>query len=139
MVATPRYSPTQYGRVTLEGLRGLRSEGYIRDSTLDQRDGYGPELQDRAIQNFAKSYGLVLGDAWYTDFITGISTLKRSGFHQALDDAGTDRFDVLLVYNTSRFAGTEPTPYVTRHSCKNWRRWSCSYPRAPSPATTTIS
>lgn len=104
MTATPRYSPIQYGRVTFEDLRGLRSEGYIRDSTLDQRDGYGPELQRRAIHNFAKSYGLVLGDAWYTDFITGTSTLKRSGFHQALDDAGTDRYDVLLVYNTSRFA-----------------------------------
>jgi len=98
------FSPTQDGRVTFEDLRGLRSEGYIRDSTLDQRDGYGPELQRRAIQNFAKSYGLVLGNAWYTDFITGTSTLKRSGFHQAFNDAETDRFDVLLVYNTSRFA-----------------------------------
>jgi DNA invertase Pin-like site-specific DNA recombinase len=46
----------------------------------------------------------VLVSVWYTDFITGISTLKRSGFQQALQDAQGDRFDVLLVYHTSRFA-----------------------------------
>ena len=28
--------------VTFEDLRGLRAEGYVRDSTLDQRDGFGP-------------------------------------------------------------------------------------------------
>jgi len=90
--------------MTFEDLRGLRAEGYIRDSTLDQRDGFGPEMQRRATENFARTYGLVLGQAWYTDFITGTSTLKRSGFRQALADAQTDRFDVLLVYHTSRFA-----------------------------------
>ena len=65
-------------QITFEDLRGLRAEGYIRDSTLDQRDGFGPELQRRSIENFAKMYGLILGDAWYTDFITGTSTIKRS-------------------------------------------------------------
>jgi len=93
-----------HGRLTFEELKGLRAEGYIRDSTLDQRDGYGPELQRRAVHTFAESYGLVLGDAWYTDFITGTSTLKRSGFRKAIEDAQVDRFDVLLVYHTSRFA-----------------------------------
>ena len=83
---------------------GLRAEGYVRDSTLDQRDGYGPELQRRAIQTFAESYGLIFGETWYTDFITGTSTLKRSGFRKAIDDAQLDKFDVLLVYHTSRFA-----------------------------------
>jgi DNA invertase Pin-like site-specific DNA recombinase len=87
-----------------DDLRGLRAECYVRDSTLDQSDGYGPEMQRRAVQNFARSYDLSLGEAYYTDFITGTSTLKRSGFQQALTDARIDRFDVLLVYHTSRFA-----------------------------------
>ena len=30
---------------TFEELRGLRAEGYIRDSTLDQKDGFGPAIQ----------------------------------------------------------------------------------------------
>ena len=49
-------------RITFEDLMGLRAEGYVRDSTLDQRDGYGPELQRRAIQTFAESYGLIFGE-----------------------------------------------------------------------------
>ena len=31
--------------LTFEDLRGLRAEGYIRDSTLDQKDGFGPTIQ----------------------------------------------------------------------------------------------
>src|SRR3972149_1766222 len=89
---------------TFDDLKGLRAEGYIRDSTLDQRDGFGPEMQRRAEKNFARTYGLCLGSAWYTDFITGTSTLKRAGFLQALSDAEINQFDVLLVYHTSRFA-----------------------------------
>jgi len=34
---------------TFEDLKGLRAEGYIRDSTLDQRDGSGPEIQRHII------------------------------------------------------------------------------------------
>jgi DNA invertase Pin-like site-specific DNA recombinase len=87
-----------------EDLTGLRAEGYVRDSTIDQKDGYGPDLQRGASNTFANAYGLILGGAWYTDFITGTSTLKRSGFQQALADAQLKLFDVLLVYHTSRFA-----------------------------------
>ena len=102
-------TPTKTARktsrtTTFDDLKGLRAEGYIRDSTLDQRDGFGPEMQRRAVENFARTYGLCLGSAWYTDFITGTSTLKRAGFLQALSDAEINQFDVLLVYHTSRFA-----------------------------------
>jgi DNA invertase Pin-like site-specific DNA recombinase len=42
--------------------------------------------------------------AWYTDFISGTSTLERSGLRQSLPNAQMDRFDVLLVYRISRFS-----------------------------------
>ena len=90
--------------LTYEDLKGMTAEGYIRDSTEDQRDGFGPELQKKAIENFAKTYGLFLGAAWYTDFITGTSTLKRSGFLEALLGAQLNHYDILLVFHTSRFA-----------------------------------
>ncbi len=93
-----------YGRLTFEDLKGLRAEAYIRDSSLDQRDGYGPEIQRQAIEIFARAYGCTLGSSWYTDFITGTSVIRRSGFKQALQDAQVDSFDVLLVHHTSRFA-----------------------------------
>ena len=88
---------------TFEDLRGLRAEGYIRDSTLDQKDGFGPAIQKGNEERFAKAYGLVLGRRWYTEFVSGRSVEKRLEFHRFLEDAGMDLFDVLLVDHTSRF------------------------------------
>ena len=102
--------------LTFEDLAGLRAEGYIRDSTLDQRDGFGPELQRRAVENFANTHGLILGSAWYTDFITGTSTLKRSGFRQAFEDGKVDRFDVYWYTIRPDLPETVPTPSITRRN-----------------------
>ena len=84
---------------SFEDLRGLRAVGYVRDSTLDQREGYGPDIQKHNEERFADSYGLVLNDRWYTEFVSGRSVQKR----QLLQDAKLDLFDVLLVDHTSRF------------------------------------
>jgi len=88
---------------TFEDLRGLRAEGYVRDSTLDQRDGFGPDIQRHNEERFAQSYGLVLGNRWYTEFVSGRRAAKRHEFRQGIEDARLDRFDVLLVDHTSRF------------------------------------
>ena len=64
---------------TFEDLRGLRAEGYIRDSTLDQKDGFGPSIQRGNEERFAEAYGLVLGRRWYTEFGTGRSVKKEAG------------------------------------------------------------
>ena len=89
--------------LTFEHLTGLRAEAYVRDSTLDQRDGFGPDIQRRNIERFAESFGIILGDRWYTEFVSGRSVDKREAFHQFLDDARLDLYDVLLVDHTSRF------------------------------------
>lgn len=89
--------------LTFEDLRGFRAEGYIRDSTLDQRDGFGPDIQRRNIQRFAETYGLVLGNRSYTEYVSGWKAKKRPELQQFLDDAHLDRYDVLLVDHTSRF------------------------------------
>ena len=90
-------------QLTFDDLRGLRAEGYIRDSTLDQKDGFGPAIQRGNEERFAEAYGLVLGRRWYTEFTSGRSVKKRLEFHRFLEDAGMDLFDVLLVDHTSRF------------------------------------
>jgi DNA invertase Pin-like site-specific DNA recombinase len=90
-------------RLTFESLKGLRAEGYIRDSTLDQRDGSGPDIQRHNIQRFAESYGLILGQRWYNEFVSGRSVAGRKEFRQFIEDARLDLFDVLLVDHTSRF------------------------------------
>ena len=88
---------------SFEDLRGLRAVGYIRDSKLDQREGYGPDIQKNNEVRFAESYGLVLCDQFYTEFVSGRSMQKRKKFQQIIEDAGIDLFDVLLVDHTSRF------------------------------------
>ena len=67
-------------KLTFDDLRGLRAEGYIRDSTLDQKDGFGPEIQRHNIERFSESYGVVLGNRWYTEFLSGRSSRNRSQF-----------------------------------------------------------
>ena len=88
---------------TFEDLKGLRAEVYVRDSTLDQRDGFGPDIQHKNAERFAQMYGLLLGVRWYTEFVSGRSVEKRAQFQQIIEDARLDRFDVLLVDHTSRF------------------------------------
>ena len=101
-------SRRELGRFTqkiasFEELKGLRAEGYVRDSKLDQSDGFGPTIQKINEQRFADTYGLVLGERWYTEFVSGRSVEKRREFLQVLEDAALDLFDVLLVDHTSRF------------------------------------
>ena len=88
---------------TFEDLKGLRAEVYVRDSTPDQENGFGPDIQRKNSERFAQIYGLKLGERWYTEFITGRSVEKRRQFQQIMEDAKLDRFDVLLVDHTSRF------------------------------------
>ena len=88
---------------TFEDLKGMRAEVYVRDSTLDQRDGFGPDIQHKNAERFAQMYGLLLGVRWYTEFVSGRSVEKRTQFQQIIEDARLDRFDVLLVDHTSRF------------------------------------
>ena len=70
---------------------------------MDQSDGFGPTIQKTNEQRFADTYGLVLGERWYTEFVSGRSVEKRREFLQVLEDAALDLFDVLLVDHTSRF------------------------------------
>ena len=90
-------------QMTFEDLKGLEARGYVRDSKLDQRDGFGPDIQQSNIQRFAESYGLLLGERWYTEFVSGRSVAKRGQFQQLLVDAKLGLFKVLLVEHTSRF------------------------------------
>ena len=78
-------------QITFDDLKGLRAEGYVRDSTLDQRDGFGPEIQRKTILRFAENYRLALGTNWYTEFVSSFHHWdKRQKFHQFLDDAKLD-------------------------------------------------
>jgi DNA invertase Pin-like site-specific DNA recombinase len=87
-----------------EDLAGRRWAGYIRESTRGQADRYGPDLQRAEQERFADRYGLRPAGLEYLDLVSGKDTLRRSDFARMVADAETGRFDVLLCYDTSRFA-----------------------------------
>jgi site-specific DNA recombinase len=92
-------------------LAGLKARGYIRESTERQADKWGPAEQRRAQERFADEWGLRFDGHYYTDLISGRSTLKRSDFKRMIADADASEFRVLLVYDTSRFARNELDAY----------------------------
>ncbi len=74
-------------------------------------------VQRRAAYEYAAKWGLNLPDtsgadpgaegfdgAFYTDFVSGSTAAKRPQFQRMIADAEAGAFDVLLVYDTSRFA-----------------------------------
>lgn len=80
-----------------------RAVAYIRESTEEQGRGYSPDGQRQAIARYAADHGMRLVEE-YLDFETGRLADKRSGFQRLIEDAMERRFDVVLVFHTSRFA-----------------------------------
>src|SRR4029079_13577220 len=79
-------------------LAGLKARGYIRESTERQADKWGPAEQRRGQERFADEWGLRFDGHYYTDLISGRSTLKRSDFKRMIADADASEFRVLLVW-----------------------------------------
>jgi site-specific DNA recombinase len=93
------------GRCAGEGSR--RAAAYIRESTEEQGQGFSPDAQREAIRRFAAENGLELVEE-YCDFHSGWKkSEKRTDFQRLLGDAAEARFDVVLVYHTSRFARSQ--------------------------------
>ena len=87
-----------------DDLKGKTWAGYIRESTRGQADRYGPEIQRAEQANFAERHGLRPTRREYVDLVSGKDTLRRTDFARMLADAETGAFEVLLCYDTSRFA-----------------------------------
>ena len=95
----------------------MPARGLVRESTKKQGENSGPMVQRRAAYEYAAKWGLELPDtsgadpgeegfdgAFYTDFVSGSTAAKRPQFQRMIADAEAGAFDVLLVYDTSRFA-----------------------------------
>jgi site-specific DNA recombinase len=87
-----------------EDLSGRRWAGYLRESTRGQADHYGPAIQRDEQARYAARYGLLATELDYCDLVSGKDTLRRTDFRRMLADAEAGRFEVLLCYDTSRFA-----------------------------------
>jgi len=87
-----------------DDLKGKTWAGYIAESTRGQADRYGPEIQRAEQATFADRHGLRPTRREYVDLVSGKDTLRRTDFARMLADAETGAFEVLLCYDTSRFA-----------------------------------
>ncbi len=81
-----------------------RAAAYVRESTEEQGQGFSPDAQRQAIANFAPENDLeLIGE--YCDFHSGWRKSEaRPEFQRLMADAAAGKFDVVLVYHTSRFA-----------------------------------
>lgn len=95
-------------------LRDRRPRGYVRESTTRQGkdDRFGPEIQKHAQRELVARFGLRDLTYFYTDLVSGTGALRRSDFQRMVADARARQFDVLLVYDVSRFARNETDAWV---------------------------
>ncbi len=81
-----------------------RAVAYIRESTEEQGQGFSPDAQRESIRRFAPENNLELTGE-YCDFHSGWRKSEaRPEFQRLMADAAEGKFDVVLVFHTSRFA-----------------------------------
>lgn len=88
---------------------------YIRVSTSDQLE-YSPDSQLRLIRDYAKRNELLLDDihVYADEGISGRKAEKRPQFQKMFADGKRKEFEVILIYNTSRFARNHEESVVYR-------------------------
>lgn len=104
----------QMADVRPEDLTGRTWAGYVRESTRGQADRYGPDIQRTEQRRYAERYGLAPTGREYVDLVSGKDTLRRSDFVRMVADAEAGLFEVLLCYDTSRFARNVGQAYEYR-------------------------
>lgn len=94
----------QNGSMADATLPAARAAAYVRESTEEQGQGFSPDAQRQAIAKFAAENELeIVGE--YCDFHSGWRKADgRPEFQRLMADAAERRFDVVLVFHTSRFA-----------------------------------
>lgn len=76
---------------------------YIRESTEEQDKGFSPQAQEKGIKEYAKKNNIKI-DKLYNDLVSGKNAQKRDDFQAMIEDAMQKKFDVIIVFHTSRFA-----------------------------------
>jgi hypothetical protein len=85
----------------------LRAAAYLRESTEEQGQGFSPQTQRQAIAEFAADNDMKLVGE-YCDFHSGWRTSEgRPEFQRLMADAADGKFNVVLVFHTSRFARSQ--------------------------------
>src|SRR3954454_11776105 len=97
-----------------------KAVGYIRVSTEEQAaNGYGLNVQARAIRSFAESQGYTLVDVVSDPGVSGAKRPEdRPGFQRIIELAKAQRFSMLLLWKFDRLARNLLFSVTTVHDLK---------------------
>jgi DNA invertase Pin-like site-specific DNA recombinase len=81
----------------------LRAVGYCRTSGENQRDNTSIPNQKESITGYAKAESWNLTKFYVDEAKSGAKIAGRDAFQQMMKDAALGRFDVIVVFDTTRF------------------------------------
>jgi len=87
-----------------ETSKPLRAVGYCRTSGEGQRDNTSIPTQKEAIEHFCRANGWTFISHYVDESKTGSKVEGRDGFQKMLKDASSGVFDIIVIYDISRFA-----------------------------------
>jgi DNA invertase Pin-like site-specific DNA recombinase len=82
----------------------VTTRAYVRESTAAQGEKFGPDAQRTAIERACDDLKIARPQLWYTDLVSGTGKVVRDSLALARADAAAHAYDVLVCYDTSRFA-----------------------------------
>jgi len=83
----------------------LTAVGYVRVSSRQQLDGYGLDVQEKAVRAYAKDHRLTLVELFREEGVSGtLPVTERPALMSALELITAGKADVLLVPNLDRLA-----------------------------------
>ncbi len=87
-----------------EAIVAKRGAAYIRESSEEQGQGFSPSAQRQKIHEFAKDNGIEMVTEYCDLHSAWRKSNARPEFQRLMADAADGKFDVVLVFHTSRFA-----------------------------------
>jgi hypothetical protein len=88
---------------SLDEVRGLRAARWVRESTTEQYDRFGPASQRDQQDRFIERYGLTDSGLLYEVAHSGTTVWRSPVMARMLADARAGRFDVLLAGYSDRW------------------------------------
>ena len=83
----------------------MRAVAYLRVSTLSQVDGHSLDAQERLFHELCKNRGWEAISVYREEGQSAHhESMKRPIFRQLLDDAGRDKFDLIVVHTLDRWS-----------------------------------
>lgn len=104
---------------------------YIRVSTREQAmEGYSLDAQERTLRNYCKSKKYEVYALYKDEGISAKDIMHRPGIIQLLEDAKSQKFDIILIWKLSRFSRSLPNLILVCEELEKYNVLLVSYSEA---------